>query len=77
MSQVTYPLGMPKELLKEVKHAAKETGLSVADVMRQAIKFGVPRVRQALSREEDFAEAAAESWGPAPEILWDKLPKDA
>jgi Ribbon-helix-helix protein, copG family len=76
MSQVTYPLGMPKELLKEVKDAAEETGLSVADVMRQAIKFGVPRVRRSLSREEDFAEAAADSWeqiGPAPTILYDKL----
>jgi hypothetical protein len=49
MSQVTYPLGMPKELLKEVKAAADETGLSMADVMRQAIKLGMPRVRQALS----------------------------
>lgn len=78
MSQVTYPLGMPKELLKEVKRAAEETGLSVADVMRQAIKFGVPRVRQALSREEDFAEAAAETWeklGPAPTINWDAIEK--
>jgi len=77
MSQTTYPLGMPDELLKEVKDAAQETGLSVADVMRQAIKFGVPRVRRGLSREEDFAEIAAASWGPAPEILWDKLPKEA
>ena len=59
MSQITYPLGMPKDLMKEVKDAAKETGLSTADVMRQAIKFGVPKVRQALSTEEDFAEAAA------------------
>ena len=79
MSQTTYPLGMPDELLKEVKDAAQETGLSVADVMRQAIKFGVPRVRQVLSRDEDFAEAGAETWeriGPAPGIIWDKLPKE-
>jgi hypothetical protein len=75
MSQVTYPLGMSEELLDEVKHAAKETGLSVADVMLQAIKFGVPRVR-AVSKEEDFAEAAADTWGkigPAPTVLYDKL----
>jgi Ribbon-helix-helix protein, copG family len=69
MSQTTYPLGMPEDLLKEVKQAADETGLSVADVMRQAIKFGVPRVRQRLSREDDLSEALADTWenlGPAP-----------
>lgn len=76
MSQLTYPLGMPPELMKEAKAAAKETGLSVADVLRQSIKRGLPQVRRAMSREEDFAEAAAESWGPAPEIIWDKVPKE-
>lgn len=78
MSQITYPLGMPKDLMKKVKDAAKETGLSTADVMRQAIKFGVPKVRQALATEEDFAEAAADTWeklGPAPTINYDKLEK--
>jgi hypothetical protein len=76
MSQVTYPLGMPKELLKEVKDAAKETGLSVADVMRQAIKFGVPRVRQGMSREEDLSESLADTWeklGPAPRVNYGEL----
>jgi hypothetical protein len=78
MSQVTYPLGLPKDLLDEVKRAAKETGLSTADVMRQAIKFGVPKVRLRMSVEEDFAEAAADTWeklGPAPTINYDKLEK--
>ena len=78
MSQVTYPLGLPKDLLDEVKDAAKETGLSTADVMRQAIKIGVPKVRQAMSVEEDFSEAAADTWeklGPAPTINYDKLEK--
>ena len=78
MSQVTYPLGMPEELLKEVKNAAKDTGLSVADVMRQAIKFGVPRVRQSLSREEDMSEAMADTWeklGPAPRVNYDAIEK--
>lgn len=71
MSQITYPLGLPKELYDEVKHAAKETGLSTADVLRQAIKFGVPKVRQALSREEDLSEAMADTWnklGPPPKF---------
>ena len=78
MSQVTYPLGLPKELLDQIKQTAKETGLSAADVMRQAIKLGVPKVRRALSVEEDFSEAAADTWeqlGPAPTINYDKLKK--
>lgn len=75
MSQITYPLGLPKELLKQVKDAAKETGLSTADVMRQAIKFGVPMVRQRMSVEEDFSEAAADTWeklGPPPKVRFVK-----
>jgi hypothetical protein len=74
MSQVTYPLGLSKDLLKEVKDAAKEAGLSSADVIRQAIKFGIPRVRQAVSREEDMSEAMADTWeklGPAPRINYE------
>lgn len=74
---ITYPLAMPDNLMEDVKQAAQESGISAADAMRQAIRLGLPRLRQGLSKEEDFAEAAAESWGPAPEILWDKLPKDA
>jgi len=76
MSQITYPLGMPKDLMKEVKDAAKETGLSTADVMRQAIKFGVPKVRQALSTEEDMSETMADTWeklGPAPRVNYDAI----
>ena len=67
---------MPEELLKEVKHAAEETGLSVADVMCQAIKLGVPHVRQAVSGEEDMSEVMADTWeklGPAPRINYDAI----
>ena len=78
MSQITYPLGLPKDLLDEVKHAAKETGLSTADVMRQAIKFGIPKVRQALSVEEDMSEVMADTWeklGPAPRVNYAAIQK--
>jgi hypothetical protein len=78
MSQITYPLGLPKELLQEVKAAAKETGLSTADVMRQAIKFGVPKVRQAMSVEEDMSEALADTWeklGSAPRVNYGAIEK--
>jgi hypothetical protein len=68
MSMTTYPLALPDELMEEVKRTA-------ADVMRQAIKFGLPQVREGMSRESDLA-AAAETWdklGPAPTVLSDQL----
>jgi hypothetical protein len=47
----TIPLAMPADLLDEVEQAAAATHLSKADVMRQAIKAGLPQVRQALEAE--------------------------
>jgi len=49
----TYPLGLPDELLDAVKRTAKETGLSQADAMRQALKFGLPQVRERLEAERE------------------------
>jgi len=46
MSMTTYPLGLPDELMEEVKRTATGTHLSMADAMRQAIKLGVPQVRE-------------------------------
>jgi hypothetical protein len=68
----TYPLGLPDELMEEVKRKAADTDLSMTDAMCRAIKFGLPQVRKAASRESDLAVAAAETWeklGPAPTVL--------
>jgi hypothetical protein len=76
MSMTTYPLGLPDELMEEVKRTAADTHLSMADAMLQAIKLGLPQVREGASRESDLAEAAAETWdrlGPAPTVLYDQL----
>ena len=76
MSMTTYPLGLPDELMEEVKRTAADTPLSLADAMRQAIKLGLPQVREGVSRESDLAEAAAQTWeelGPAPTVLYDQL----
>ena len=76
MSTITYPLGLPEELMEEVKRTAADTHLSMADAMRQAIQFGLPKVREGVSRESDLAQAAAETWeklGPAPTVLYDQL----
>jgi Ribbon-helix-helix protein, copG family len=76
MSKQPYPLTLPDDLLDQVRRIAKETKLSMADVMRQAIRFGAPQVRKRLSVEEDMSEVAADTWdklGPAPDIDYDKL----
>ena len=47
MRSKTFPLAMPKELLAEVRRAARKTGLSMADTMRQSMKLGLdPLVRK-------------------------------
>jgi hypothetical protein len=45
MKSETWPLAMPKALLKEIRAAAKETDLSISDAMRQSMKLGVPKLR--------------------------------
>lgn len=50
MASVVYPLPMDDELAREVTKAAKETGLSRAELMRQALAFGLPKVVRALRR---------------------------
>jgi len=40
----SYPLLLPVDLQKQIKKAAKQTALSQADLMRQALRFGIPEV---------------------------------
>jgi hypothetical protein len=39
---------MPEDLLKEVRQVAKGTSLSIADVMRQSIRLGLPSLQVKL-----------------------------
>ena len=62
--------------MEEVKRTAADSRLSMADAMLQAIRFGLPQVREGVPKESDLAEAAAETWdklGPAPTVLYDRL----
>ena len=52
MKSETYPLALPADLLKEVRKAAKKTGLSMADAMRQSMKLGLPKLVEELSMEQ-------------------------
>ncbi|HTA28991.1 MAG TPA: hypothetical protein VK731_00825 [Candidatus Cybelea sp.] len=47
----TYPLAVPPDLLKELRKAARQTGLSVADTMRQSMKLGLPGLVERLSSD--------------------------
>lgn len=74
MKSETYPLAMPTNLLGEVRRTAKETGLSVADAMRQSMKLGLPKLRAQLSTAKAkpmTAEEARRAFAPNPE--WDGL----
>jgi hypothetical protein len=49
MKSETFPLAMPKELLSDVRRAAKQTGLSLADTMRQSMRLGLNRLVEQLN----------------------------
>ena len=65
---------MPEELLNELQAAAKKTGLSVADIMRQSMKLGLPSIVgkfQIVKVRTMTKEEAKEAYAPDPE--WDAL----
>ena len=45
-----YPLVVPDELKQEIRSAAQRTGLSMADIMRQSMKAGLPKVVEQFGR---------------------------
>jgi hypothetical protein len=50
MPTVVYPLPLNKQLAHQVTQGARQTGLSQAELMRQALAFGLPRVIEALRK---------------------------
>jgi hypothetical protein len=52
MSSAVHPLSLPGELEKQIRATAKETRLSMADVIRQSIKLGLPTLRQRLGKSD-------------------------
>jgi hypothetical protein len=49
MKSETYPLALPSDLLEEARDTARQTGLSLADALRQSLKLGLPRLRDELA----------------------------
>ncbi len=52
MASAVYPLPMNEELARTVRQTALEAGMSRAEVMRQALRVGLPKVRAALRRTQ-------------------------
>lgn len=48
---VPCPLRVPKDLMAEVESTAKSLALSKADVMRQSMRLGLPRLRERLAAQ--------------------------
>ena len=51
MKSETFPLAMPADLLREIRKAAKKTGLSMADAMLHSMKLGLPKLIEDSSME--------------------------
>ncbi len=70
MKSETIPLAMPTELAAEMKKAAKETGLSMADVMRQSMKIGVRQLVRRLGKRAPLINVE-----PLPDAVLERLYK--
>ena len=68
MKSQTVPLAMPQDLLGQVRHAAKRTKLSMADVMRQSMQLGLPKLIERLSTNEALKPLTPEECRQAWEV---------
>jgi hypothetical protein len=67
MKTEIYPLPLPPDLAKVVRKAAKATGLSLAETMRQGLRRGIPTLTENLSpdgrRGPLTEEECRQCWG--------------
>ena len=73
MKTETVPLAVPSDLLREVRQAAKQTGLSMADAMRQSMKLGLPKLVADLSPSKVRPMTPAEARRAYANTEWDAL----
>ncbi len=59
---------LPPDLQKQIKKAAKQTALSQADLMRQALRFGIPEVVSRIAVEVPLVNVKPFAEGTLAEI---------
>jgi hypothetical protein len=52
MKSTQYPLQVPEDIMAEIESTAEKVHLSKADVMRQAMKIGLPKLREQLTARD-------------------------
>jgi hypothetical protein len=73
MKTVTYPVRLKQDDYEKLVKEANRRQKPLADLFRDLVTYGLP----ALPPLPDY-EAAQEAWdslGPAPEVVYDKLPE--
>ena len=68
MKSETVPLAMPKDLLSEVRRAAKQTRLSMADTMRQSMRLGLNKLVEQLGMTQRITNV-----DPLPDEVLDRI----
>jgi len=64
MKSIVYPVTLPEDLYGEIQEAGRQTRLSAADVLRQSLILGLPKLRekfgaQRVTNVEPLSERAA------------------
>ena len=67
MKSETVPLAIPKDLLADVRRAAKQTRLSMAETMRQSMRLGLRKLVEQLGASRRITNI-----DPLPEEVLDR-----
>ena len=65
MKTANYPLYLPTDLALEVEETVRATGLNKAEAMRQALKIGLPKLREILPRVAGVKLVNVSPWSAA------------
>ena len=74
MKTVTYPLRLTDEVFERVRHEAKRRQKKLSEAFRKIIAYGLDALLPAPQSYE-AAQAAWDSLGPAPQVIYEKLPQ--
>ncbi len=74
MKTVTYPVRVDQTVYDNLVKEAKRRQKSLAELFRDLISYGLPALPPIPASYETLQEVW-DNLGPAPEVLYDKLPK--